>query len=105
MVITIDGSAGSGKTLAAHNLADALGIRLLHTGAMYRAAAVALKLAGIDIDADPRDVAAITAVVSGFQFEMPNDETILNGVNVTCLLDSEDAGKAASRVGTFAEVR
>lgn len=105
MIITIDGSAGSGKTLAAHNLADALNIRLLHTGAMYRAAAVALKLAGINLHAEPRDIAAIERIVNRFHFTMPGDETFLNGVNVTSLLASEEAGKAASRVGTFLEVR
>lgn len=105
MIITIDGSAGSGKTLAAHNLADALGVRLLHTGAMYRAAAVALQLAGIDIFAQPRDVASIERVVNAFRFEMPGDETILNGVNLTAILNREQVGQAASRVATFAEVR
>jgi cytidylate kinase len=72
---------------------------------MYRAAALALKLSGIDINTEPRDVSAIQLVVNRFHFEMPGDETILNGVNVTPMLGGEDAGQAASRVGTFAEVR
>jgi len=105
MIITIDGSAGSGKTLAAHKLADALGIRLLHTGAMYRAAAVALQLAGIDLTADPRDTEFIERIVGRFRFVMTGDDTVLNGINLTALLGSEDAGRGASRVGTFIEVR
>src|SRR5204863_7116541 len=48
---------------------------------------------------------AIERIVQGFHFEMPGEETVLNGVNVTAIIGSEDAGRAASRVGTFAEVR
>jgi cytidylate kinase len=40
-----------------------------------------------------------------FHFEMPGEETVLNGDNVTSQIGSEYAGKAASRVGTFPEVR
>jgi len=105
MIITIDGHAGSGKSLAAINLAKELNVRLLNTGAMYRAAAIALKLAGINIDAKHRDVATIERIVQGFHFEMPGEETVLNGVNVTAIIGSEEAGRAASRVGTFPEVR
>ncbi len=105
MIITIDGYAGSGKSLAAHNLAAALGLRLLHTGAMYRAAALVLTRSGIDINTEPRDIPAITDLVNRFHFEMPGDDTILCGETLTDSIRSEDAGRAASRVGTFPEVR
>ena len=39
MIITIDGSAGSGKSTAARKLAAKLGVAYLDTGAMYRAIA------------------------------------------------------------------
>lgn len=39
MIITIDGPAGSGKTSAARMLAQKLGIKVLQTGLLYRAAA------------------------------------------------------------------
>ncbi|MGB2824525.1 MAG: (d)CMP kinase, partial [Phycisphaerae bacterium] len=38
MIVTIDGPAGSGKSTAARELARALGIAFLDTGATYRAA-------------------------------------------------------------------
>lgn len=52
MIITIDGSAGSGKSTAARKLAARLEIPYLDTGAMYRAVAHAALEQGVDFD-DP----------------------------------------------------
>ncbi|MBS3735196.1 MAG: (d)CMP kinase [Phycisphaerae bacterium] len=53
MVITIDGPAGSGKSTAARNLARALGIAYLDTGATYRAVTLKALREGVDLeDAD-----------------------------------------------------
>lgn len=41
-IITIDGPAGSGKSTVARNVSARLGFRFLDTGAMYRAAALAV---------------------------------------------------------------
>lgn len=45
MIITIDGPAGSGKTSAARMLAQKLGVKVLQTGLLYRAAAYVLLVA------------------------------------------------------------
>jgi cytidylate kinase len=50
MVIAIDGPAGAGKSTVTRLLARRLRILYLDTGAMYRAATVALHDAGIDAD-------------------------------------------------------
>lgn len=105
MIITIDGYAGSGKSTAARRLAETLGFDLLNTGAMYRAVGLLLIRHGIDIDAQPRDVAAITRVVNHLNFEMPADRVRVNGEDVTDAIRTEEIGRAASRVGTFPEVR
>jgi cytidylate kinase len=105
MIITIDGYAGAGKSSAARRLADRLGFQLLHTGAMYRAAALSLLRDDFDIYAETRNVPDIAAYVSSFSFEMTNDRVVLNGVDLTEDVTSEDAGRGASRVGTFPEVR
>jgi cytidylate kinase len=96
MIITIDGYAGSGKTTLARQLAETLGFELLNTGGMYRAAAIALTRLGIDLFADPRDEAAFT---------MPPGRVILNGTDYTSEIRTEEAGRGASRVATFPEVR
>lgn len=105
MIVTIDGYAGTGKSLAAVNLARALGLPLLNTGAMYRAAALALADSGIDINAEPRDISEIERIVGTFDFDMNDGETFLNGVRMTARIAGHEAGVAASRVGTFREVR
>jgi len=55
MVITIDGTVGSGKSTAAAGLARRLGARHLDTGAMYRA----LTLKALDAGADLEDAQAL----------------------------------------------
>lgn len=105
MIVTIDGSAGSGKTAAAHALAERLGFRLLNTGAMYRAAGFLLLRAGIDPYAEPRDAARIGDLVAALAFEMPHDRVIANGEDLTEHLFTAAMGPVASRVATFPEVR
>ena len=105
MIITIDGHAGSGKSTAARMLAAQLGFELMNTGAMYRATALALGRLGIDVYAEPRDVAAIAVAVAGYSFEMTDTRVKLNGRDLTDYIYTEAMGRAASRVGTFPEVR
>lgn len=105
MIITIDGYASSGKSSAARGLAAALGFDLLNTGAMYRAAGLALQEAGYDIYADPPDLSRIGELVADYTYDMSGGKTVLNGVDFTERLQSPGAGAAASRVGLFAPVR
>jgi len=58
MVITIDGTVGSGKSTAAAGLARRLGARHLDTGAMYRA----LTLKALETGVDLEDAAALEAL-------------------------------------------
>jgi cytidylate kinase len=105
MIITIDGYAGSGKSSAARGLADALGFELLNTGAMYRAAGLALQDAGYDIYTDPPDLPRIATLVAGYKFDMAGERTKLDGIDFTDRLQTRGAGAAASRVGLFPPVR
>ncbi|MBX3364885.1 MAG: (d)CMP kinase [Phycisphaeraceae bacterium] len=59
LIVTIDGPAGTGKSSVAHALAKRLGLRVLDTGAMYRAAAAIV----IDHDLPRDDVEQILARV------------------------------------------
>lgn len=83
MVITIDGPAGSGKSTAAREVAKALGIAHLDTGATYRAATLAAMRAGIDLS----DEAALAAVARDMAIEMlPSPQRVivrLDGQDVT----------------------
>src|SRR5450759_1976505 len=55
IVIAIDGPSGAGKSTIARLLAERLGYIQIDTGAMYRAAALLLSRAGVDLG----DLAAV----------------------------------------------
>jgi cytidylate kinase len=105
MIITIDGYAGSGKSTAARELAAALGFDLLNTGSMYRAVAWRLRQRGIDIYEEPPNFAAIEAEVASLNFTWSNNQVVIAGETRTEYLESEEAGRGASRVGLFRQVR
>lgn len=50
LIITIDGTAGTGKTTVARGLSSVLNARYLDTGAMYRAAALLARRRGVALD-------------------------------------------------------
>ena len=54
-VVAVDGPSGTGKSTAARGVALRLGARYLDTGAMYRAATLAVMRAGIGLDAARTD--------------------------------------------------
>jgi len=56
--VAIDGPAGSGKSTVARGVARALGLVVLDTGAMYRAATLAVLERGVDLT----DAAGVTGV-------------------------------------------
>jgi cytidylate kinase len=58
--VTLDGPSGTGKSTVARGVAARLGAAYLDTGAMYRAATVAVLDAGVD----PGDAEAVARAVA-----------------------------------------
>lgn len=81
MIVTIDGPAGSGKSTAARNLAGALGIAFLDTGATYRA----VTLKALREGADLTDEQTLVDTARRMDLQMRYDEERL-----VVLLDGED---------------
>ncbi len=109
--IAIDGPVASGKSTMAAKLAARLGILYVDTGAMYRTAALAAKLHGVDWKSE-QAVANLVAEVE-IEFQSPNGDE-RDGRKVTVLLDGEDVsakirsleiGEGASVVSQYARVR
>jgi cytidylate kinase len=104
-VVALDGPSGTGKSTVARLLAIRLGAGYLDTGAMYRAATVAVLEAGVD----PEQAAAVADVVSGCVIEVSTDPhhqwTRLNGRAVDSEIRTAATTAAVSAVSAVAAVR
>ena len=104
-VVALDGPSGTGKSTVARRLAVALSACYLDTGAMYRAAALAVLRAG----ADPEDTAAVLRVVEGAHIDVgtdPSEPTVrLDGVDVAAEIRQPAATAAVSPISAVPGVR
>jgi len=105
MVITIDGSAGSGKSTVARKLAARLQIAYLDTGAMYRAIAHAALVRGVDL----ADDAAVAELARSVRLELDCGPTFtrvrVDGVDVSEAIRSMAVSRITSEVARKPEVR
>ena len=104
--IAIDGTSGSGKSTVAKALAKRLKIRVLNTGAIYRA----LTCAYIDMNL-PEPVTKKTAKILAksvkveIKFVKGAQHTIANGVDYTARLHDEKISVLVADVAKFDVVR
>jgi cytidylate kinase len=105
-VIAIDGPSGSGKGTIARQVAAALGMHLLDSGALYRLVALAAERAGLS-DAGETALAELAAQLDvRFGTDENGEEQVwLSGEEVSGALRTEESGKGASRVAAFPAVR
>ncbi|MGY1593706.1 (d)CMP kinase [Geodermatophilus sp. SYSU D00708] len=103
--ITLDGPSGTGKSSVARAVATRLGANYLDTGAMYRAATVAVLDAGID----PEDAEAVAAVVARAKIEVgtaADTELVqVDGVDVAVRIRGAEVTRAVSAVSAVPSVR
>lgn len=101
-IVTIDGPAGVGKSSAAKRLAARLGFRYIETGAMYRAMAVKVSLAGFPPEPGPE----LDRLVRSTEIEIDRAGTVrLDGQDVTEAVRSPQVGQLASRLSALKVVR
>jgi cytidylate kinase len=104
-VVALDGPSGTGKSTVARRLAARLDARYLDTGAMYRAATVAVLRSGVDL-ADP---VGITRVVEAAKIVISTDpehaSITLDGEPVDEEIRSAQTTAAVSAVSAVASVR
>ncbi len=107
LVITIDGPAGVGKSTVAKRLARRLGLVYLDTGATYRALAYAALHAKLNPITDAKQVSRLARQLP-LQFRpAPNGgvRVLLNTVDVTDRIRTEEVSEAAAQVSQDPEVR
>src|SRR5262249_6856502 len=95
-VVAIDGPAGSGKSTVARGVADALGLEVLDTGAMYRAVTLLALEAGFDLG----DGEAITGAAEGARLELgdPPGSVRVDGREVSREIRGPAVSAAVSQV-------
>ena len=104
--IAIDGPAGAGKSTIAKRLAKELGYCYVDTGAIYRTVAYYLDLLGVS----PKDVDGVERYIDELTINIEYDENglqhmIMNGMDVTGDIRSQDISQKASLVSAHAVVR
>ena len=106
-VIAIDGPVGSGKGTVSHRVASELGLRLLDSGALYRVLALAARTREVSLDGGTTLARlARTLDIDFVSGDAANPvRTLLDGVDVTGKIRTEQCGNDASRVSARPEVR
>lgn len=105
IVVAIDGPSGSGKSTISRNVAAALDLGYLDTGAMYRAAAWGVDHRGIDLN-NPEKIAAAVATMDMKVNAVPHAPRIfVDGVDVLHVIRSDRINSIVSQVSAVPQVR
>lgn len=104
--VAIDGPAGAGKSTIARRLAAELGYRYVDTGAIYRTVAYFMDLWGVS----PKDVDGVNRYIDELNVAIEYDEDglqhmLMNGMDVTADIRTEDISKKASLISAHPCVR
>lgn len=103
--IAVDGPSGAGKSTLAKAIARELGIIYVDTGALYRTVGLFVKESGVD----PRDAAAVTALLASLKIELKYEDgtqrVYLNGRDPGEKIRLPEMSMYASAVSAIPAVR
>lgn len=99
--IAIDGPGGAGKSTIAKQVARALDIDYIDTGAMYRA--VGYKLIRDNVDMYDED--ALLAMLEATDIDFSGGKTILDGEDISDRIRRQEISRKASECSALAPVR
>lgn len=105
MIIAIDGTSGSGKSTLGKKLAEKLNFGFFSAGALYRAITVKVLTMGIDEHNEKalKELAKNTEVK--YTFNGKHNEVIVDGVNVTDKLYTEQVSNFTSKIACKPYIR
>ena len=102
-VICVDGPTASGKGTLAAVLAKELGYHFLDSGSLYRITALAARQAGLPLDTTAEQ--AIADLVERLAIKFVEGRVMLDDVDVSDAIRTEEAGMNASKVSALPKVR
>ena len=100
-LIAIDGPSGVGKSTTARRVAARLGWQHLDTGAMYRAAALALHRAGLGLE----NRESLENLLAGLDLAQRDRRIFLRGEDVSEAIRSQEVTRLVTPVSADARVR
>jgi len=101
VVVAIDGPAGAGKSTVAKALANALNLKYLDTGAMFRAVTSLVLSSGLDT----HDEIAVGSIAQSMNLVMEHGTVVANGSDFTADIRSMAVTGAVSTVAANSLVR
>jgi cytidylate kinase len=105
LIVALDGPAGAGKSTVAKRLAKELRYRYVDTGAMYRAIALSVVQAGVDLS----DEDGVRTVLENSRVELVEENgfsrVLLNDRDVTGEIRTPELSQMASKVSSLGLVR
>jgi CMP/dCMP kinase len=103
--ITLDGPSGTGKSSVARDVARKLGAAYLDTGAMYRAATVAVLDAGVSLDDKVAVARAVSEALIVVGTSAHREKVTVDGVDVRERIRGAEVTRAVSPVSAVPAVR
>lgn len=104
-VVTIDGPSAAGKSSTARAIAERLGVRVLDTGAFYRALGLRVLRAGIPLASANRIIESSRDARIEVTGSPSRSHVLLDGEDVSGAIRTPEVSEAASRVAAVPEVR
>lgn len=102
MVVAIDGPAGSGKGTITKLVAEKLNLIYIDSGATYRCVALAVLRNKIDLEEKDKIIELTKTLDIKFD---ENQQTFLNGENVSKLIRTNEVTSIVSQISSIVEVR
>ncbi|MCW2699113.1 MAG: (d)CMP kinase [Blastococcus sp.] len=103
--ITLDGPSGTGKSSVARGVARRLGAAYLDTGAMYRAATVAVLDSGVNLDDEVAVARAVSEAAIRVGTNARREMVTVDGVDVRDRIRGAEVTRAVSPVSAVPDVR
>ena len=103
--IAIDGPSGSGKSTLAKNIAKALGLVYVDTGALYRTIGLYAKRCGVALEEASKVVGFLPDADLTLKYTEEGQRVLLNGEDVSDLIRTPEMSMYASAVSAVPAVR